>query len=163
MSKFKVNDHVRVITPGVHFDKVGRVIGINAELKYQVDVAFNDGEQMPYQETELTLADPDVHTVLDQMDAESAPSKSRCRCFEPPSAEVAKSPDPEPDPVNRPAHYTSHPSGIECIEITRHMGFNTGNAFKYIWRADLKGNAIQDLEKAAFYIRDEIAKRKAAQ
>lgn len=64
------------------------------------------------------------------------------------------------DPVNHPPHYTSHPSGIECIEITEHMGFNLGNALKYIWRADEKGNAVQDLEKAAWYIAREIAKRK---
>jgi len=65
------------------------------------------------------------------------------------------------DPVNHPHHYTSHPSGIECITITRHMGFNLGNAVKYIWRADLKGGAIQDLEKAAWYINDEIQRRRA--
>lgn len=65
------------------------------------------------------------------------------------------------DPVNHPKHYTSHPSGVECITVTRHMGFNLGNAMKYIWRADEKGNDIQDLEKAAWYINDEIEKRKA--
>lgn len=64
------------------------------------------------------------------------------------------------DMVNNPPHYTSHPSGVECIQITRHMGFNLGNAFKYIWRADLKGSAIEDLEKAAFYIADEIERRR---
>lgn len=64
------------------------------------------------------------------------------------------------DPVNHPKHYTSHPSGIECIQVVRHMGFNLGNAMKYIWRADEKGNDIQDLEKAAWYIADEIKKRK---
>ncbi len=64
------------------------------------------------------------------------------------------------DPVNHPKHYTNHPSGVECIEITRHMGFNLGNAMKYIWRADLKNNAIEDLEKAVWYINDEIQKRK---
>jgi hypothetical protein len=64
------------------------------------------------------------------------------------------------DNVNHPKHYTSHPSGIECIQITRHMGFNLGNAFKYIWRADLKDNAVEDLEKALWYIHDEIEKRK---
>lgn len=67
------------------------------------------------------------------------------------------------DPVNHPAHYTSHPSGVECLDVVRHMGFNLGNAIKYIWRADLKGAAIQDLEKARFYIDDEIRKRKSAQ
>lgn len=64
------------------------------------------------------------------------------------------------DPVNHPKHYTNHPSGIECIQITRHMGFNLGNAMKYIWRADLKNDAIEDLEKAVWYLKDEIEKRK---
>ena len=61
--------------------------------------------------------------------------------------------------VNHPQHYNGHPSGIECIDVVEHMGFNLGNAVKYIWRADLKGNAIQDLEKAKWYIEREIAKR----
>lgn len=66
------------------------------------------------------------------------------------------------DAVNHPRHYKSHPSGVECIEITRHMGFNLGNAMKYIWRADTKGNAIEDLRKAAWYIEDEIKRRSTA-
>lgn len=64
------------------------------------------------------------------------------------------------DPVNHPKHYTEHPSGIECIQITEHMGFCLGNAVKYIWRADLKNDAIEDLEKAAWYIQREIHKRR---
>ena len=59
------------------------------------------------------------------------------------------------DPVNHPKHYTSHPSGIECIQITRHMNFCLGNAIKYIWRADEKGKAIEDLDKAIFYLQEE--------
>jgi len=69
---------------------------------------------------------------------------------------------PDPDPVNHPPHYTSHPSGVECIQITEHMGFNLGNALKYIWRSDLKADAIQDLEKARWYLDREISKRKGA-
>jgi hypothetical protein len=65
------------------------------------------------------------------------------------------------DPVNRPAHYLGHPSGIECIEITEHMGFCLGNAVKYIWRADLKNDAIEDLEKSVWYLKREIARRRA--
>lgn len=61
--------------------------------------------------------------------------------------------------VDHPPHYTAHPSGVECIQITEHMGFNLGNAIKYIWRADLKGNSIQDLEKAKWYIERELKKR----
>lgn len=63
------------------------------------------------------------------------------------------------DPVNHPKHYTDHPSGIECIQITEHMGFNLGNAIKYIWRADLKGASLEDLAKAVWYIEREIKKR----
>ena len=65
------------------------------------------------------------------------------------------------NPVSFPSHYRQHPSGIECIQITEHMGFNLGNAIKYIWRADLKGNAVQDLEKAVWYINREIGRRRA--
>ena len=36
------------------------------------------------------------------------------------------------DNVNHPAHYTSHPSGIECIEVVRHYCFSIGNAIKYL-------------------------------
>jgi len=63
------------------------------------------------------------------------------------------------DPVNHPKHYTNHPSGIECIQITEHMGFNLGNAIKYIWRADLKNDAVEDLKKAVWYVQREIDKR----
>jgi hypothetical protein len=69
---------------------------------------------------------------------------------------------PVNDTVDHPAHYGQHPSGIECIEITEHMGFSLGNAVKYIWRADLKGDAIEDLRKAAWYLQREIDKRLAA-
>lgn len=60
-----------------------------------------------------------------------------------------------PDPVNHPKHYTSHPSGVECITVTEHMNFNVGNAMKYLWRSDHK-NGLEDLRKAAWYVNREI-------
>lgn len=68
------------------------------------------------------------------------------------------------DQVNHPKHYTSDPSGIECIDITRHRNFNVGNAIKYLWRAGLKEDKdrklidkqIEDLNKAVWYLVDEI-------
>lgn len=64
------------------------------------------------------------------------------------------------DPVNHPPHYTSDLSGIECIEVTRHRNFNIGNAIKYLWRAGIKDEStqVQDLEKAIWYIKDEISR-----
>lgn len=66
--------------------------------------------------------------------------------------------------VNHPKHYTSDPSGIECIDITRHRNFNIGNAIKYLWRAGLKEDKdrklidkqVEDLNKAVWYLVDEI-------
>ena len=64
------------------------------------------------------------------------------------------------NPVDHPKHYTSHPSGVECIQITEHMSFNLGNVVKYLWRADEKGAPIEDLEKARWYLDREISKRR---
>jgi hypothetical protein len=62
------------------------------------------------------------------------------------------------DNVNHPKHYTNHPSGVECIEVTEHMNFCVGNAIKYLWRAGLKGEQVEDLRKARWYIDREIAR-----
>ncbi len=64
------------------------------------------------------------------------------------------------DMVNHPPHYTSDPSGVEAITVLRHRNYNIGNAMKYLWRAGIKGQEthIQDLEKAIFYINDEIGR-----
>jgi hypothetical protein len=68
----------------------------------------------------------------------------------------------EHDPVNHPKHYNNSKAKcsecekpIECIDVTRHMSFNVGNAMKYLWRFKDK-NGVQDLEKAIWYIQDEI-------
>jgi hypothetical protein len=64
-----------------------------------------------------------------------------------------------PDMVNHPQHYTQHPSGVETIQITEHMNFCLGNAIKYILRCDHKGEPLQDLQKAAWYLQREIERR----
>lgn len=61
----------------------------------------------------------------------------------------------EEDPIN-PSHYRRHPSGIECIEIARHHNFNVGNSLKYIWRYMDKGDPVENLKKAQWYLDDEI-------
>ena len=62
------------------------------------------------------------------------------------------------DKVNHPKHYTNHPSGIECIEVTQHHDFCVGNAIKYLWRAGIKDTTteIEDLRKAIWYIERKI-------
>lgn len=62
------------------------------------------------------------------------------------------------DPVNHPNHYTSHPSGVECIEISKHYCFCLGNVIKYVWRAGLKDSSsnLEDLKKARWYLDEKI-------
>lgn len=73
--------------------------------------------------------------------------------------DASESVEQHADEVNHPAHYTSHPSGVECITITEHFNFNLGNALKYLWRAGLKtDDPMKDLNKAAWYVRREIAR-----
>lgn len=60
--------------------------------------------------------------------------------------------------VDHPSHYNAHPAGIECIDVVEEMGFNVGNAIKYLWRAGLKPgvDATEDLQKAGWYVQREI-------
>lgn len=67
--------------------------------------------------------------------------------------------------IDHPSHYTSGEAkcsgcgkSIECIDVTKHMGFSLGNSMKYIWRADHKGKRIEDLKKAIRYLEYEIEK-----
>ncbi len=71
---------------------------------------------------------------------------------------------PTSDPIESPSHYTSSPSGVECITVIEHMTLNVGTAVKYLWRHGLKGEhdvrerAIEDLKKARWFIEREIGR-----
>lgn len=60
------------------------------------------------------------------------------------------------DPVNHPQHYTTHPSGVETIDITRNLQFDLGNAWKYLMRFRYKGKPMEDLKKAVWYLNDFV-------
>jgi len=65
------------------------------------------------------------------------------------------------DAIN-PPHYQSHPSGIECIQVTEHMNFCLGNVVKYVFRCAYKHSSpLEDLRKAAWYLNREIARVEA--
>lgn len=59
------------------------------------------------------------------------------------------------DAVNHPKHYGQVP-GIECIDVVKHFDFTRGNAMKYLWRAGSKGDILEDLKKARWYVDQEI-------
>lgn len=88
-----------------------------------------------------------------------------------PTFETCSTSDVKVDMVNHPSHYTwlKERCGIEVIDITRWLDFNIGNAVKYLLRAGHKtekgltnkDKAIQDLEKAIWYITDKINQLKS--
>jgi len=65
------------------------------------------------------------------------------------------------DPVNHPEHYKV--GGIETIDFieAKSLSYNLGNVVKYLTRADHKGNKLQDLQKAQWYLNREIANTQA--
>jgi hypothetical protein len=64
--------------------------------------------------------------------------------------------EPAADPVNHPAHYKV--GGIETIDFieAKSLGYNLGNVVKYVSRADHKGERLENLEKARWYLDREI-------
>ena len=66
------------------------------------------------------------------------------------------------DEIQKAKHYNSHPSGVECKDIAKHLGFYLGNAAKYLWRMHEKhDDLLPDLKKAAFYVQEYITDVKA--
>lgn len=67
------------------------------------------------------------------------------------------------DAVNHPLHYGGEDNPYEAIKVIEawQLGFCLGNAVKYIARAGKKGEAAEDLRKAAWYINREIERLNA--
>jgi len=55
-----------------------------------------------------------------------------------------------------PSHYRSHPSGVECIEISKHLSGCLAQSFQYLWRCGQKDDPVQELEKAMWFIEVEL-------
>lgn len=109
--------------------------------------ANHDADYLDYQrEAEMCGTPPDVCAL------HSAP-KSQCGHLPHRDPRGLKDGPPEPDLVNHPPHYR-HPSGIQCIEVSRLCHGDMSAAIQYIWRYDTKGNPVEDLRKARWYLCD---------
>ena len=146
----KEENKLKYIIDTLYVETKGLNLGIHSELvdeklgKYEMYADVEDGDDF----TTFTVSKEDMKFIIDKL---SEIKK-----------ENVKEENVKEDLVNHPKHYTSDPSGVECIQITRHRNFNVGNAIKYLWRNGLKdGNSdIQDLEKAIWYLKDEIKRLK---
>ncbi|WKK23054.1 DUF3310 domain-containing protein [Streptomyces olivoreticuli] len=161
-------------------DRIGQVVGTYTpeSQPYPYDVQFDDaGTQLCFAERELELMDrppADRTPAPHQAQGSTGPLAPELPPGERLLRETAGLPHAMDAPkeqalmqaavmtpadyVDRPDHYTSHPSGIECIEVTEHLDFLLGNVFKYLWRHGLKSESpsLQDLKKARWYLDRKI-------
>ncbi len=165
MARFNVGDEVIVVAGSgqvaswLYEDKRGVVQAVHEGQPYPNDVQLRNGGALCFTDDELMPAaesNPGRRLLNETkglalgMDTYKAQEVMK-------AALTTSSTNPMHRPaVEHPAHYTNHPSGIECIEITKHMNFPLGNAIKYIWRAGLKGDPVEDLRKAIRYVEIEI-------
>lgn len=140
---FKVGDRVVVVedtyAEGYWLQRRGVVSGVDLQANLPIRVSLDEGGCASFKPGEL-----EFEHIYDALSSPAVMVETRLE-------------GESEDSVNHPSHYTSHPSGVECIQVTEWMGFNDGNAVKYIWRAGLKSDdPIQDLHKARWYIEREI-------
>jgi len=134
---------------------VMKATGVSAKTVYSVRWKLKQDEKDPVKdkanwERTKTLIQPNPRLIGSE-DAVARPKARLATSADFPITEFIM-----PDPVNHPSHYTT--GGIETIDFieAKSLNYNLGNAVKYITRADHKGNRLQDLQKAKWYLEREI-------
>ena len=138
---------------------MNKLIEVAEELYKQIDTA-----QVHLINARLNNDEEGKKSAISEMETAMCNAMQLLKCFIDRKDNIVDLNEQKSDSVNHPAHYNSHPSGIECIEIARHHNFNIGNTIKYLWRAGLKSEEgmedtdkqVEDLNKAIWYIKDEI-------
>ena len=133
--------------PKAKAKEVSQAVGVSVNSVYQIiHNAKKKAKSLP-----MTALAPSTNVPNGQMSLAlfSEPPK-RGRMYSTPKA----------DNVNHPAHYKT--GGIETIDFieAKSLNYNLGNVVKYITRSDLKGNKLEDLQKAQWYLNREIANLK---
>lgn len=160
---FNIGDAVTVRSRNsIFYGDTGEVTDIvfknSTSPKLFYRVSFDTGESITYAGSSLALVKPEDTSgteegepILKYADtAHSWDDWNYSVLYDPGTPTHAE------DEVNNPDHYTSHPTGIEAIDVCEYMNFNLGNVIKYVWRAGKKGDAMTDLLKARWYINREI-------
>ena len=133
---------------------------------------YDDGKTPQQIEAATRYSKPLINIVLRNYKAKKKAGKAKKKASKPKYQEfkVYEFTEPKanvewvetPDPVNSPPHYRA--GGVETIDFieAKDLNYRLGNVVKYVSRAGRKGDPLQDLEKAAWYLQREIAARKSA-
>ena len=151
----KVRRHYEKFPDAKHAE-VSSALGIDIKYLYVIKNKLKTTGRLP-----ITPAVPlTTLTTNTSLNALLEPTYKRKIRMEAPERMVEVSYLPKvsatPDPVNHPAHYTA--GGIETIDFieAKKLNYNLGNVIKYLTRADHKGNKLEDLRKAQWYLTREI-------
>ena len=146
-SKINVGDIVYLLQDNTTIYNTTTKSAVYEHSKYLTDSRY-------FEEYDKMIKDKELITIPD---VTFEKSKVKTISLEEASNAISKT-------IEHPSHYTSHPSGIECIEIAKYYDFCIGSAIKYLWRAGLKSEEgkstkekeIEDLKKAITFIQFKI-------
>lgn len=113
-------------------------------------------------QTMTNYSNPLIHIVLRNYKAKKKARKSKIIKAVEEMKQALDVVEIKADPVNHPPHYRA--GGVETIDFieAKDLNYRLGNVVKYVSRAGRKGDPLQDLEKAAWYLQREITARKNA-
>ena len=134
--------------------EIAKAIGTG--LQYVYTVMWNAKKKAKVQKTKAKLAKASNWRQLDLSLSNNPLVRPKLRMQSAKGDRMIEMFEPKADPVNHPAHYKV--GGIETIDFieAKKLGYNLGNVVKYLTRADHKGNKLQDLRKAQWYLEREI-------
>jgi hypothetical protein len=151
----KVRRHYEKFPDAKHAE-VSSALGIDIKYLYVIKNKLKTTGRLP-----ITPAVPlTTLTTNTSLNAMLEPTYKRKIRMEAPERMIEVSYLPKvsatPDLVNQPPHYTA--GGIETIDFieAKKLNYNLGNVIKYLTRADHKGNKLEDLRKAQWYLTREI-------
>jgi len=159
----------RALTKGIDTADIAKKYGVPVDYVYSVKYKQKKGSEsrdevlkrtMPKKPSKLMMSVNEMNTALDALKLLGEEFKVTTRPFT--KAEIAALDADTPDLVNHPPHYKA--GGIETIDFieAKDLNFRLGNVVKYVARAEKKGDPLEDLKKAKWYLEREIAIRERA-
>jgi hypothetical protein len=154
MKKSNVKSRIiMMLRQGVKASEIADKVGSSISYVYLVRKEMKDNDPEVKSKTKVKPLSSYERLLKDSL-AQARNEQPRIRMQSSPTTNVVK--PYSTDIVNSPPHYTA--GGIETIDFieAKKLGYNLGNVVKYITRSDLKGNRLENLKKAQWYLNREV-------
>lgn len=150
---------MKMVKQGMKAKEIAEKLGTSTSYVYVVRSEMKKSDPEVKSKTILSTTNKPISSyerLLRDSVTMSSSERPRIRMQASPSTNVVK--PYEADMVNHPPHYTA--GGIETIDFieAKKLGYNLGNVVKYVSRSELKGEQLENLLKARWYLNREISK-----